>query len=223
MLKKLLKQIEDYILPRRCCTCLKMGTNFCPSCRTQIKKVKNFCWGCGKKSSLGLVCLQCRKTKINYEACFFLASNEDYIIEKSLSACKFKGLKNVGFVLGKILGKELMSRWSQRPKKWKDLKTILIPCPMSRNKRNKISFSPADIIAQGISQMTDIEVINRGLRIKQGFFQKETSCNWQGESLEKTLCIIVNDYKLENKKMSKLSYALKKAKAEIVFFISLTN
>jgi predicted amidophosphoribosyltransferase len=223
MLKKLLTQLEDYLLPSRCCICLKTGSQLCPACRVRINKINNFCLSCGKKSRLGLICKKCKQVKNNYDACLFLSSSEDYVIKKSLWSFKLKRNKEVGFILGKILGRQLLLHWSKRPKKWQDLETILIPCPITKKNRNKISFNPADIITQGMSQVTDIKILNRQLRIKQGFLQKEAKFSWQGESLEKTLAIVVSESKLATKKMSEISDILKNAKAEIVIFVSVVN
>ena len=221
MLKKLLTQLENYLLPSRCCLCLKTGSQLCPACRVMINRIDNFCLHCGKKSKLGLVCPTWKSEKRNYSAYFFLGSNEDYVIEKSLFAFKHKRNKEVGFILGKILGRELLRHWPKRPKKWQNLETILIPCPMSKKNRNKISFNPADIITQGIFQVTNIKIINKQLIIKQGFLQKETKFSWRGESLEKKLVMVVSESKLATKKMSEISDILKNAKAEIVIFVSI--
>lgn len=223
MLKKLLIKLEDYILPPRCCICLKTGSHLCPACRVKIKAVTNFCLKCSKKSKLGLVCRKCKSKEDNYDAHFFLASNEDYIIEKSLWAFKFKRDKEVGIILGKLLGRQLLYHWPKRPKNWHNLEPVLVPLPLSKRARNKISFNPAEIIAQGISQVTDMKVLNKQLKIKKGFFQKEAKFSWQGENLEKTLVIIVSESSSETKKMSEISDILKNSKAKIVIFVSIVN
>jgi predicted amidophosphoribosyltransferase len=223
MLKKLLTQLEDYLLPSRCCVCLKTGSQLCPACRVRINKINNFCLSCGKKSKLGLICKKCKQVKDSYDACFFLGSSEDYVIEKSLWSFKFKRNQEVGFILGKILGREFLRHWPKRPKDWQALETILIPLPMTKKNRNRISFNPADIITQSMSQVTDIKILNRQLIIKQGFLQKETKFSWRGESLEETLVIVASESKLATKKMSEISDILKNSKAEIVVFVSVVN
>jgi predicted amidophosphoribosyltransferase len=223
MLKKLLKILENYLFPIKCCICLKANHHLCPACRVKIKKVNNFCHLCGQKSKLGLICKKHKREPIIYDACFFLSSNEDYIINKALNAFKFKNIQAMGLILGKTLAKEFSLYWHQRPKEWQLLETVIIPLPISKKVRNKLSFSTSELIALGFSQITGMKIIDKKLKIKTSFFKKEKNFNWSGEYLETALVIVISESMPKKKELEKITKALKKAGAVIVAFVSIIN
>jgi len=223
MLKKLLITLEDYLLPQKCCVCLKIGTPLCPSCRVKIKKVNNFCHICGEKSQLGLICKKHKKEKAKYQACFLLTYSEDYIIKKALSIFKLKRNQGAGIILGKLLGKNMLSVWHKRPKEWLNLETIIIPLPISKFSQNKISFNPSEVLARGVSKTMDIKILNKKLILKKIFFQKEAKFSWQGEGLKGNFIIVVSEVMPPSKELEEVARILKNAGAEIIIFSSIIN
>lgn len=78
----------------------------------------------------------------------------DSRIRKLIHQLKYKGIKEIGTELGRIYGKSLKNSG------FLDGITMIIPVPLHPSKKRQRGFNQSDLISQGISEVTGIEVVN---------------------------------------------------------------
>jgi ComF family protein len=148
------------------------------------------CTGCGSDllSADNLLCLKCihNLPHTNFAA---LANNpvekelwgriqltaaysqfyfsKEFLIQHLIHQLKYRGDTRVGFYLGEIMGKTLLS--SNRF----NVVDALIPLPLYPDKEHKRGYNQATIICNGISAVTNIPVIN-GAVIRQHATETQT-------------------------------------------------
>jgi len=147
MLKNVTNLFNDFIdliYPAYCLGCrtnlLKHENYICTKCLYDLSKT-NFHDECDNKVDK----LFWGKTKIEAATayCFF---NKESIIQQLIHNLKYKGKKEVGLVLGKHLGADLLS--SQR---FKDI-GLIIPVPLHPKRETKRGYNQSEWISIGISE-----------------------------------------------------------------------
>jgi ComF family protein len=156
MIKKLLKEIIDFVLPPVCVCCdntlehsLEQNTNFvCNRCLSKLKKVdeKHNIWGD-----------RVHKTSFNGKALSLYWFIEDTEIQHILHALKYGGMKSIGRVFGKIIGNEIQRRYPNRY-------DYAVPVPLHKSKFRERTYNQSDYICRGISESLNIQTLEKCLK-----------------------------------------------------------
>lgn len=198
MILSLLKDVSRLFYPVICPGCgnelFNQNSNLCLKCITQLPHTgfANFNNNPIEKIFSGRLPLLAAHSE------FYFTKNS--IIQFLMHELKYKGNKEMGLYLGKLLGESLLK--SQRFKEF----DYLVPLPMHPVKEFKRGYNQAEIICNGISSSTNIPVlIKKVLRNKQTETQtrKHRTERWQNvydsflveepESLYNKKIILVDD------------------------------
>lgn len=150
--------MENLIMPSRCAACVRSGSVFCPACRAHIPRLEPRCPLCGQISRLGLFCSNCRPTAEKYQFDGILAYGlyEKTALKPAIRALKYQGVRAIGPMLGKMLGRQLLSQWQQGQDKIKTNgeEPLIIPVPLHPRRQRERGYNQALLIAQGVATMT---------------------------------------------------------------------
>ena len=226
----LLLKIENFILPETCLNCRRAGQALCPACRVQIKKIPERCPTCGRRQNLGLFCQKCRQTHrtISFDGIFAYTSEDDQIMTKAIKALKYQGVKSLGRILGKMLGRRLVISWKQAPASIKKRNTIIIPMPLHPRCQRARGFNHSQLIAAGIAQVSGW-LINEDLKRKAWHKPNAVSLDnqktfvYKGKLLTGNNIILVDDAIATGATAQAAAQALKTAGADTVIVATLTQ
>lgn len=181
----------DWIYPRRCAFCDELldGTEryLCHSCQKQIPKPigEPRCKRCGKPLHAETVeyCADCVRQEPSFTRGMGLFVYEDPW-KKSLMGLKFKGRKEYGIFLGKIMalyGKEFLLQTQVQ---------VILPVPIHRKKKSVRGYNQAEVLAQEISRGFSIPIrTNLVLRKKSTKAQKELSRKERKKNMEQAFFV----------------------------------
>lgn len=149
-----LNSLEHQFLPTACATCGRGGTSFCPHCRAHILRKPLHCPLCGRNSPLGLFCSDCQTTAKNYafSGIYAYGDYQQTALQTAIKACKYRGIRDIGYKLGKMLGRALKANWQQAPPTWRINTPHIIPVPLHPRRQRERGFNQSDLIAAGLSQ-----------------------------------------------------------------------
>lgn len=146
----MLNDFLNLIFPKLCCACnqalLKNEKIICTSCVVSLPKtnfhkdlenpVNKIFWG---------------RVPIEMATSFYLFSKEGKV-QHLLHQLKYKGIKEVGSVIGKLFGQDL-----KQSNYFKDLHYI-IPVPLHKKKLKKRGYNQSEWIAKGLSEAMEIPI-----------------------------------------------------------------
>lgn len=145
--------INDFfnlIFPKLCCGCnnalLKNEDIICVSCIVNLPKT-NF--HLDKENPVNKVFWG--RVQIEMATSFYLFSKKSKV-QNLLHQLKYKGVREVGFVVGKLFGYDLMES-----KHFKGI-DFIVPVPLHKNKLKKRGYNQSEWIANGISESMNIPV-----------------------------------------------------------------
>ncbi|MDD2680572.1 MAG: phosphoribosyltransferase family protein [Patescibacteria group bacterium] len=154
--KTFLKKIDNYLLPSRCLICHQVNSLLCPACRVKIKYLAPHCPLCGRKSKLGFICSNCQPKASNlyFEAVFALGKYEQNNLKIALQALKQRGLRPLGLIIGRLLGRRLVKEWHQYTLQNNPSEEVIImPIPLHKKCLRTRGFNQAQLLAQGIAEI----------------------------------------------------------------------
>lgn len=148
--KSILNPLLDFIFPRVCLNCQQLlpdGEQYvCPPCWESIERVHErhplFIETKEKLTAAGFV--------NDLVSCFVFET--DGVFQRLAHAMKYEGFKLLGVKLGRELGAVLQQQ--------KTRADFLIPIPLHRRKYRERGYNQAELIARGVSEMTQIPVRN---------------------------------------------------------------
>lgn len=196
-----LRQFENSIFPGRCAVCHHAGPAICPACRASIKRLPISCPLCGRPSARGLICSACADgNNLGFDGLIAYGSYEEAGLKTSLHALKFQGSIEIGHLLGKMLGRRLLSAWPRD----ESARPILVPLPLHPRRERERGYNQALLIAAGVAAVTgwtlQDDILKRtiyqapsaslGYRHRQ---QQDKIFSYQGENLNKQTVILIDD------------------------------
>lgn len=178
----------------------------------------HFCSGCGKDNLLRseLICTQCSyslpythfellqdnpvmdiiQARLNVSsaaATFYF--NKGKVIQNLLHELKYKQNREIGFYLGKLMGKKLLDN-----KNYKAL-DVLVPLPLFAAKEQRRGYNQAHLLCQGITAEINIPIITNQLirkRATETQTRKHRTERW--ENVAESFALIDSKV-LENKQV----------------------
>ncbi|MGN0621514.1 MAG: ComF family protein [Porcipelethomonas sp.] len=153
-MKKIFKFLTDLIYPSRCPVCagfVSWDELVCKECIKGLERADgSVCEGCGKQ--------ECICGDVFYDraaaAFFYDGKAKDGILSLK------DGQKEFGYYLGEILGRFIKESSYKAD--------IIVPVPMSKERRRERGYNQAEIIAEKISEIT-------GIRTENGILYKNSS------------------------------------------------
>lgn len=137
--------ILDFIFPKNCLNCGKVGSYICKSCLEKIPKAKNICFYCRKASIDGMTHTKCAK-KLGLEryVCPWIYAG---VVRKATIRLKYRFSYDVA--------SELVNNYISKAKEY-DLpfpkKAIIVPVPLHLAREKWRGFNQSEILGRGISK-----------------------------------------------------------------------
>jgi len=216
--KHFLTQLENYFFPEHCLACRKVGSLFCPACRISIKTSTPRCSFCASKSILGLICSDCHQNNNDYpiDGVFAYGIYEQIILKNALRALKFQGLRSVGLILGRMLGRKLLNQWHKY--KLNHLNNelpdpIIVALPLHRRRQRERGFNQVQLIAQGVSEICGWRIDNN---LRRKSYQKKKFLYSSTEDLQGQTIILIDDVFITGATSCAAALALKQAGAGMI-------
>lgn len=158
----------DFIFPKYCVNCKKLGVYICANCFSFISfDVQMICLACNRGSIDGLTHPKCRGKYVIDGA--FAAIAYKGMVKKLIYSFKYKpylsDLKNslVELFCESIIQNELFMQTIQQPSN----KTVcLVPIPLHRKRLRERGYNHAKILADGLSKKLGLPVVELLKRVK---------------------------------------------------------
>ena len=148
--------VLDIIFPQFCIQCGKEGGCLCPDCFNLIDVLEHqFCPVCGKRLIGQNICNNCVE-KTNLDGIFSASFYADFIIKKSVARFKYEPyLKNLSNTFADLIITHFSFLDNNRVNNvLRD--SILIPVPISKEKKKIRNFNQAEEIAKELSSKLNI-------------------------------------------------------------------
>lgn len=223
--------ILDFISPRRCIGCGKIGCYFCPVCRDSIEIVNTqVCFVCRKPAFSGLIHPGCKPNSYldGLVAVFKLTG----VVRKAVHSLKYKYNTN----LVKEFVTLFVDKLDNLSIKFNQSNLVVTPVPLHQARLNWRGFNQAELIAKEIAyhfqfsyqplvlrrvKNTQPQVELAGKERKKNVFRAFEVVNYyfvQDRSL-----ILVDDVATTGATLENCAYSLKKAGAKQVFGLVLAS
>lgn len=156
--KTLSGAVLDLIYPPHCPICHDLapwGMDMCPECRKKLPYVTTKrCRKCGKPvESFETFCDDCRKVPHAYDEGMGLFLYDE-TMKETLVYLKYKGRKEYGRVLGRLLAEAV----PDKIRLWKP--DVIVPVPVHRDRLRTRGFNQAEVIARPIADRYGIPLEN---------------------------------------------------------------
>lgn len=140
----------DLLFPKLCCACnnslLRNENVICLGCEVSLPKT-NF--HLDKENPVNKVFWG--RVQIEMATSFYSFSKKSRV-QRLLHQLKYKGNKDVGTFIGKLLGSELNEA------KYFEGIDVIVPVPLHKNKLKKRGFNQSELIAQGVAETINIPI-----------------------------------------------------------------
>lgn len=155
----------DFIFPKRCVICRKVGSYLCATCFTKLSfDVKNLCLICNRPSYNSLTHPACQR-KYSINGCFS-ALSYNKTTQKLIYSFKYKPyLSDLRQVLGDLFYESLIqNEYFNNEIKNKDW--LFAPVPLFSDKLRKRGYNQAEILANELNRRFNFKTQNILIRIK---------------------------------------------------------
>lgn len=141
----------DYIFPKRCVNCGKIGKYFCDSCIKKIRTIahnERICPMCGRFAFEGITHPYCRsRYSLDGLTSFF---HYDGSVRKAIKAIKYRYVSD--------LANEFISLILELPSTIYDQRSILVPIPLHPARYRERGFNQAEVLGRIIAQQLNVPV-----------------------------------------------------------------
>lgn len=144
--------ILDFIFPKRCVGCGKIGKYFCDRCVSRIRIIKEneaICPVCEKPAIDGITHPRCRtRYTIDGLTSFF---RYDAVVKKGIKAVKYRFVSDLAKEFVDLIPSSLLQLTMNH-----ELSTILIPIPLHPSRLRHRGFNQAEVLGKYISSRLQI-------------------------------------------------------------------
>lgn len=160
--------ILDFIFPKHCVSCKKLGDYICADCFSTISfNPYEICLVCNRGSIDGLTHPFC-KTRYSIDGAFTSISYKG-IVKRLIYQFKYKPFVAdlqtilVGLFYEGLIQKELFFRTIEQ---LNNEAIVLVPIPLYKSKLRKRGYNQAQLLAKGLSKKLNISMIDMLVRVK---------------------------------------------------------
>jgi len=219
---KMLGYLVDFVYPKNCVGCERMGVHFCSNCKKELEQVEQICPMCGKENIGGNVHKMCSKSW-GLDGLTAVYSHEEKVMSKFLFRVKFEFDRKLLEILLQNLDFSVDERFD-----------MVVPVPSSIYRRNWRGFNLAEVIANEVGRQLDLPVVSGLRRVKGGKQQskiknrKERFNNVKGifkvtNLTENGSVLLVDDVFTSGATMREAAKVLKKSGARFVWGLVLAR
>jgi len=227
-LKQLQHEVTDFIFPRACIGCGRVGDFICRTCSKKMSRIlPPLCLRCGRPESSGVYCAECwgQKSSIDAVRSVFVF---DGIVRQAIHELKYR---NVQAVSGCLAG--FMSDYFRENSMSGD---ILVPVPLHDRRLRERGYNQSQLLAAELSPQISVAV-NPGLikRVRNtGPQARSASVHERKSNMENTsTCtsgepagrdvIVIDDVCTSGATLESCAFALKSAGANRVLGFTLAR
>jgi len=165
---QLQEKFVDFLFPRRCVGCGKVGDFLCVGCRQKLPRLlQPFCQKCGKPESSGVLCSSCwgRKTEIDGIRSVFRFEG---VIRQAIHELKYRNLRAISGCLAMFMANYL----EDNPVRGE----VLVPVPLHSRRLRERGYNQSTLLARELGKLVVLPVIDNSLcRIKDSLPQARTT------------------------------------------------
>ncbi len=224
-------KIMAFLFPNTCPFCGKVSeTEICDACRKKLPFVREpYCMCCGKliRRDEDEYCYDCGRRSHFYESgrAVWLHSS---IVRPSIYQFKYHNRR----IYGRVFAREMVNAYGMTIRKWQI--AIIIPIPLSKNRRRKRGYNQAELLAKEIGKIMDIPVDTWSLvRKKNTVPQKimdargrrknlQHAFAWNGPRLRGVNVLLIDDIYTTGSTIDAAAKIVKLAGAEKVHFLTVS-
>jgi competence protein ComFC len=183
-------RLLDFIFPKYCVNCRKVGDYICPNCFTFISfDFAMICLVCNKNSADGLTHPGC-KSKYSIDGAFSAIAYKG-IVKKLIYNFKYKpylsDLKKslVELFYESIIQQEIFQKvYKSSP--------ILIPIPLSKKRLKSRGYNHSELLAQGLSRSLNLKLVNGLQRVRETKSQFGLTLKERKENIKNVFAVSAN-------------------------------
>jgi competence protein ComFC len=160
--------ILDFIFPKYCVNCKKLGQYICTDCFSFISfDISMICLVCNRPSFNGLTHPGC-EGRYTIDGCFAAVAYKG-VVRKLIYSFKYKpflsGLTNtlVGLFYESIIQNEMFFKTLEKPD---NKKVIIVPVPLHRKRLRQRGYNHARLLAKGLAKKLNLEMADALQRTK---------------------------------------------------------
>lgn len=168
----------NLLAPQRCMRCLREGNWLCWPCRQKVVPFRQRCIVCAEEKPSGATCSIC-STQTSLTGIVSAGAYHSAWLRRGIGWLKFKGVKSVAPTLASLLAPELTKI---APPDQLAQSAVLVPVPLHQQRLSERGFNQSELIAQTISQFTNIPVVNLLVRPKSTFIQTRLPHELRGQN-----------------------------------------
>lgn len=151
---KLLGRLMDFVYPKGCVGCGRLGNWLCDECKSKLDEVEQVCPMCGKNNLGGNVHKMCSKRE-GMDGLTAVYDHGEQVMRRMINRVKFE--------FNRELLAELVSRLDFKIGKKFD---AIVPMPLYRYRKNWRGFNQAGVIAEEVSRQLNLPLVEALKRIK---------------------------------------------------------
>lgn len=188
----MLKKIEQWLFPFRCCFCEAHTTSrqdLCSECKLALPWIEDRCYKCGLYLTPGLDsidCERCRDLPPKFDRLCALFSYQPPIT-KLVMGLKFGKKLAYGRVMGELLADEVEAHWYKNL----ELPEAIIPVPLHESRLRKRGFNQALELLWPVHKQIDIPVLfDACVRVKKTTAQSQLDKSRRKRNLKSAFQIL---------------------------------
>ena len=144
----------DLVFPKKCVTCGREGSYFCPKCLVTVKRVKQICPVCGGSTPFGQAHPFCGKRDCPDGLISLFAYTG--VIKDAIHKLKYKFVTDLENEFWEIVKNDLEKRGEELVllrKFISDEKPVVVPIPLHRLKENHRGFNQSSLFGKRIANL----------------------------------------------------------------------
>jgi competence protein ComFC len=220
-LKQLHREFVDFLLPRECLGCGKIGNFICPGCQNKLPLVyPPICPACGKPQINEDLCSECWKTS-RYTDGIYSVFRFEGIIRNAIHAFKYNNLRAISEQLGRYMANSFIQNRLNGD--------FLVPVPLHYSRSRERGYNQSALLAKEISSLVNVAVSEsvlsrvddnkpqaRTLNVEERRKNVQGIFRWSGENIDGKTMILIDDVCTSTATLEACAMILKRGGAKSV-------
>ncbi len=189
--------ILNFLFPKKCVGCNKIGNYFCPNCIPQIKQTDLVCPFCDRLSVGGVVHPVCKR-KYGLDGLWSLGIYQDPLRE-AIQKLKYRWVTEVAETLVNIT----IEYWAKNQpflldqiKKSQGKDWVIVPVPLHKSRQNWRGFNQSALLAQSLAHKLGLGHQEMLIRVKKTKPQVSLKGYERQQNIKNAFALTTNDESL---------------------------